>query len=78
MATTYVWEHFMKACISTEVHDMMKQVAEIMTARNHRTRFPDTNAHKKFMESYAAKSKALMERYPVLDMSAEIAYFSAH
>lgn len=78
MATTYVWEHFMKACISTEVHDMMKQVAEIMTARNHRTRFPDTNAHKKFMESYAAKSKALMERYPVLDMSAEIAYFGAH
>lgn len=77
MATTYVWEHFMKACISTEVHDVMKQVAEIMTARNHRTRFPDTNAHRKFMESYGTKSRALMEKYPVLDMSAEIKYFSA-
>lgn len=77
MATTYVWEHFMKACISTDVHDVMKQVAEIMTARNHRTRFPDTNAHRKFMESYVTKSRALMEKYPVLDMSAEIKYFSA-
>lgn len=77
MATTYVWEHFMKACISPDVHEVMKQVAEIMTARNHRTRFPDTNAHKKFMESYAAKCKALMEKYPTLDMNAEIKYFSS-
>ena len=75
-ATGFVWEHFMKACIDPAIHDTMKQVGEIMTARSHRTRFPDTNAHRKFMESYAAKCQTLMERYPVLDMNEEIAYFS--
>ncbi|GAA4462818.1 GSCFA domain-containing protein [Nemorincola caseinilytica] len=74
-ATTFVWEHFMKACIDPAIHDVMKQVGEIMTARAHRTRFPDTNAHRKFMESYLAKCKALAERYPMLDMKEEIAYF---
>lgn len=74
-ATTFVWEHFMKTCIDPAIHDVMRQVGEIMTARSHRTRFPDTNAHRKFMESYLAKCRALMERYPVLDMSEEVAYF---
>jgi hypothetical protein len=75
LATSYVWEQFAKACIAPEAHDLMKQVSEIMTARNHRTRFPDTNAHKKFMESYLSKVNALAAKYPALDMSAEAEYF---
>lgn len=76
MATTFVWEHFVKSCISKDTAALMQQVAEIMTARSHRTRFPQTEAHRKFMDSYLAKTKQLAEAHPYLDMSAEVEYFS--
>jgi hypothetical protein len=47
-----------------------------MTACNHRTRFPATEAHKKFKESYAAKITALMNKYPFLDLKEELNYFT--
>jgi hypothetical protein len=76
LATTYVWEHFVKAAITPSIHDVMQQVQEIVTARSHRSRFPGTNAHKQFKESYAEKTIALMNKYPYLDLSAEMKYFS--
>ncbi len=75
-ATSYVWEQFVKSCMASSVRDVMQQVQEIVTARSHRTRFPETAAHKKFKESYAAKTKSLMEKYPFLDMADELKYFT--
>ncbi len=74
-ATTFVWEHFVKSCIAPAAQELMPQVQEIITARSHRSRFPETTAHKKFKESYAAKTKALMDRYPFLDLGDELKYF---
>ncbi len=76
-ATSYVWEHFTKACIAPEAQEVMWQVHEIMVARGHRTRFPDTEAHRKFKENYLAKTKALMEQHPEVDLSQEMGYFGA-
>ena len=45
-ATTFVWEHFVKSCIAPAAQELMPQVQEIITARSHRSRFPETNAHK--------------------------------
>lgn len=77
MATTFVWEHFVKSCIEKDTAALMQQVAEIMTARNHRTRFPQTDAHRKFMDSYLAKTRHLAEAHPYLDLTAEMEYFSS-
>jgi hypothetical protein len=76
MGTTYVWEQFVKSCIAPSQIEVMEQVRDIMTACNHRTRFPATEAHKKFKESYAAKTAVLMNKYPFLDLSAELKYFT--
>ena len=75
LATSYVWEQFVKACISPQVHGIMEQVQEINTARAHRSRFPETEAHKKFKQSYIIKSRAMMEKYPFLDLREELTYF---
>jgi len=75
MATSFVWEHFVKACIAPQAYGVMQQVHDIMIARNHRPRFPDTDAHKKFKNNYAAKTKALVQQYPYLHLQEEIAYF---
>ena len=76
LATTYVWEQFVKSCISLQASDLMQQVQEIITARSHRSRFPATSAHKKFKESYAEKARNLVKKYPFLDLTEEINYFS--
>jgi hypothetical protein len=75
MATSYVWEHFVKACIDPSIYDIMQQVQEIVTARSHRSRFPETEAHKKFKVSYKEKVKALMDKYPFLNLGKELEYF---
>lgn len=75
LATTFVWEHFVKCCIAGPAQELMPQVQEIATARAHRPRFPGTEAHKKFMQTYEEKARMLMERYPFLDLGDEIRYF---
>jgi hypothetical protein len=76
MATTYVWEHFVKTCISPTATETMQQVLDIMTAKSHRTRFPETEAHRKFKASYLAKTRALQERNPTMDLTEELRYFA--
>ncbi len=77
LATTYVWEHFVKSCIAPAAGEVMQQVQEIVTARSHRSRFPATAAHQKFRESYAEKVKKLAEKYPFLDLGEEKKYFTS-
>ena len=75
MATSFVWEQFLKACMSNGTINIMQEVQDIMTARNHRPRFPQTAAHQKFLADYAKKTEALIKRFPYLDMNDEMAWF---
>ena len=77
LATQFVWEHFVKACIDGQSAKLMEEVHEIVRAFSHKTRFPETEAHKKFMESYRLKAEALAQKHPFLDMSKELAYFGS-
>jgi len=77
LATTFVWEHFVKSCVDGETREIMHEVQEIMAARSHRARFPQTDAHQKFKASYAAKISALIKKYPYLHLDDELKYFSA-
>jgi hypothetical protein len=75
LATSFVWEQFVKSCVSQDAQQVMQQVQEVMTARSHRSRFPETVAHQKFLANYADKVKTLMEKYPYLDLNQELKYF---
>jgi hypothetical protein len=77
LATTVVWEHFVNACIDADTKELMQQVQEIVIARNHRPRFPETEAHQKFKASYIEKIKGLQQRYPFLKLDDELNYFSS-
>jgi hypothetical protein len=76
LATSFVWEQFVKSCIAEPAQHSMKLVQDIATARSHRTRFPDTDAHRKFKSSYLQKVKDLKQQFPFLDMEEELKYFS--
>ena len=75
MATSYVWEQFVTACIDAPTKDLMRQVHEISIARKHRPRFPETEAHQKFKAAYVAKIKGLQQSYPFLKLDDDLNYF---
>jgi hypothetical protein len=76
LATSFVWEEFVKACIAPDARPLMKQLQEISTAKAHRPRFPDTEAHRAFMKSYLQTVRGLVEQYPYLNLREELKYFS--
>ncbi|OSZ82496.1 GSCFA domain-containing protein [Chitinophagaceae bacterium IBVUCB1] len=77
LATSFVWEQFVKACINPDAQVLMKDLLEISTARAHRTRFADTEAHRKFKASYTEKITALQKKFPFLKLEEELEYFSS-
>jgi hypothetical protein len=74
-ATQYVWEKFTDACMPEATRELMKEIAEINLAYQHKPFNPSTQNHLKFLRSYHAKTKALQEKYAYLDFSEEIGYF---
>lgn len=75
LATSYVWEQFYANCMEPATIEVMKQVQELITARQHRARFPETQAHGKFLQSHAARTRALMQQYPYLNLHDVLQYF---
>lgn len=76
LATSYIWEQFIKACIEPKTIELMKEVQEIVTAGKHKPRFPETAAHEKFRKNYAEKIHAFMKTYPFINLTGELEYFS--
>lgn len=76
LATDYVWNRLVESGMADATRLLMKQVYEMAIARQHRPRFPQTEAHKKFRESCAQKIRALMTQYPYLQLNEELEYFS--
>lgn len=75
LATEFVWEQFVKACIDPKAVPVMEQVKDIRTAKNHRPRFPGTAEHQQFLARYKEKTEGLIKAHPYLDLQEELAYF---
>ena len=75
-ATQFVWEQFVKACIEPRDRQVMARVHDVVIARNHKPRFPDTEAHRRIRRAYRVKVEELMKEYPFLDLQQELEYFS--
>jgi hypothetical protein len=74
-ATQYVWEKFTEACMDTETKILLKEIAEINLAYQHKPFNPLTEQHQKFLASYLSKTKLVQQKYHYLDFSNELAYF---
>lgn len=70
-ATQFVWEQFQKHCIETKAHAPMQEIKEVFTGLQHRPRFPETEAHKRFESRLKEQQAALSERYPWLQWPVE-------
>ena len=76
-ATNYVWEKFMTTCIDTSSQQLMKEIAVLVTAKNHRPFNPTSGQHKKFLQMNLEKVKKLQEQNPYIDFKEEENIFSS-
>ncbi|RYD53188.1 MAG: GSCFA domain-containing protein [Sphingobacteriales bacterium] len=74
-ATSYVWEQFIKYWIDPAAIPIMEKVAELNIARNHKPRFPETEAHQSFRKASSEKAIYLQQQYPWLQLAELIAFF---
>lgn len=74
-ATSFVLEQFRQHYIDEASQALMDKVQQIVTARKHRASQPETQAHKRFLQSFFEKTKALQEANPFLDLAEELNYF---
>ena len=75
-ATSYVLEQFKTHYIQPDAQQLMDRIQQLMIARRHIAMQPETQAHKQFLASFAAKTRELGEQFPFLNLSEELAYFS--
>jgi hypothetical protein len=75
-ATQFVLEKFVRQCLDAGAQGLLEEVKKIVIARRHKPFQPTTQAHRRFLQEQHAKAVALAQRYPFLDLSEEINYFS--
>ena len=75
-ATEFVLEKFAESCIDPASQLIMKEVKDIIIAKNHKAFQPETKAHQHFLITYFEKTKEMKKKYPFLDLKDELIYFS--
>lgn len=76
LATDIVFDYFKSNCIDESCHTDLERFYQLSIALKHRSRNPETIAHKKFLEAHLQKAKDFQSDFPELDFSEEINYFS--
>ena len=75
-ATEFVMEKFRENFVDEESQQLMEEIKKIVIARKHKAFQPETNAHKLFLKAHLEKANELQVKYPFLDLTEEIDYFS--
>jgi hypothetical protein len=75
-ATQYVWEKFTQGFMSDQARDIMKALEPILAARRHTPFNPASGEHRKFMDAHAALCRLVQSKYPFIDLSGDLQYFT--
>jgi hypothetical protein len=75
LATQYVWEKFMSACIDKDSIGWMKEINTLNAAKAHKSFHPETNAHQLFLKKNLDKLTELKKQLPELNWNQLEKYF---
>lgn len=75
-ATRFVMEKFMENCVDESAVALSEEIQQVVTARRHKPFQPQTEAHKKFLQTHWQKAQQLQLKYPHLSFKDELDYFS--
>ena len=74
-ASNYVWEKWVETYMNEETQGIMKQVAELQLAMQHKPFFAGSTQHKEFLQNCIAKSERLLSHYPYLSLNDQVQFF---
>lgn len=74
-ATQYVWEKWVETFYSPLTQQVMKQIAELQLAVQHKPFNKRSKAHQAFIQNSLTKAKDLSNTYPYLNLQDTIAFF---
>lgn len=75
-ATQTVWEFLVEHYMDESTQEYLQKMIEINDAFRHRTRFPTSHAHQRFLQTYLGKVHDLKIRYPHWNALPYESYFS--
>jgi hypothetical protein len=75
-ATQFVMEKFSDYAFTDSTKQLIKEIRQLVTARNHKAFHPQSQQHKQFLQKHLEMTRRLQEQYPQLNLSAELEYFS--
>ena len=76
-ASGYVWDKLVETYMEPKTQTIMKQIAELQLAMNHKPFFIGSVEHQKFLQSFVLKTETLMAAYPTLSLQDHLAFFKA-
>ena len=76
-ASGYVWDKLVETYMDHKTQAIMKQIAELQLAMNHKPFFTGSVEHQKFLQSCILKTETLMAAYPTLSLQDHLAFFKA-
>ncbi len=76
-ATQFVLEQFAETCMNEESRQLMDDIKKLVISRNHKPFNPQSQQHKKFLQSQLQKTTELQNKHPYLDFGNEMRYFSS-
>jgi hypothetical protein len=76
-ASGYVWDKLVETYMDHKTQAIMKQIAELQLAMNHKPFFTGSVEHQKFLQSCILKTETLMAAYPTLSLHDHLAFFKA-
>ena len=74
-ASNYVWEKWVETYMNEETQGIMKQVAELQLAMQHKPFFSGSTQHKEFLQNCIVKSERLLSLYPYLSLNDQVQFF---
>ena len=75
-ASGYVWEKLIDSYMLPTTQSVMKQVAELQLAMNHKPFFVGSIEHQKFLQSCIHKTEELMKAHPSLPLQEHLTFFT--
>ncbi len=76
-ATQFVIEKFSDYAFQEPTLELMKEIRQIVTAKNHKSFHPGSNQHQKFLKQHLDKTKTIAGAHPQLDLTEELRFFTA-
>lgn len=75
-AVQFIFEQFCKTFLSAETRQLMEEVKQIVSAKNHRPLHKGTKAHEEFLKTFANKTMQTQAKLPLLSLKEELDYFN--